>query len=294
MHLRTLRTLVEVVRQGGFSAAAKAVFATQPTVSKAIQQMEDELGVTLFDRAGHRPVLTAAGEIVYRRALAMLNERDDMLREIDDLRGLRRGQLRLGLPPLGSAELFAPLFTAYRQRYPGVEIRLIEHGAKRLEDILLAGGVEMIATLLPLADDFEFEPIRREPLMALLPAQHPLAGRARVSIADLRDTPFILFEEGFALNAMLATACQRAGFTPVEAGRSGQITFIVALVASGLGCAFMPRLIAEQRPHPDVRLVPLDEAETHWHVALAWRRGGYLSDAARAWLKLAHGTLKGA
>ncbi|PWR22239.1 LysR family transcriptional regulator [Zavarzinia compransoris] len=287
MHLRTLRTLAEVVRQGGFSAAAKAVFATQPTVSKAIQQLEDELGVVLFDRTGHRPVLTAAGEIVHRRALAILNERDDMLREIDDLRGLRRGELRLGLPPLGSAELFASLFAAYRQRYPGVEIRLIEHGSKRLEEILLAGGVEMIATLLPLGDDFEFQPVRHEPLLALLPAAHPLAGRDRVTLGDLRPTPFILFEEGFALNARIAAACQRAGFTPTEAARSAQITFIVALVASGLGCAFLPRMIAELRPHPEVRLVPLDAPGTDWHMALAWRRGGYLSDAARAWAALA-------
>ena len=72
MELRTLRAFVEVVRQGGFSAAAKTLNATQPTISKAVKQIEGELGVALLDRIGHRSEMTAAGEIVYRRALPCL------------------------------------------------------------------------------------------------------------------------------------------------------------------------------------------------------------------------------
>ena len=72
MQLRTLRAFVEVVRQGGFSQAAKVVFATQSTVSKAVRQLEDEIGVPLLDRIGHRSVLTVAGEVVFRRALKIL------------------------------------------------------------------------------------------------------------------------------------------------------------------------------------------------------------------------------
>ena len=102
MELRTLRAFVEVVRQGGFSQAAKTLFATQPTVSKAVKQLEDEIGVPLLDRVGHRSTLTAAGEIVYRRAVRMLTERDDLVAELDELRGLKRGTLRLGLPPVGA------------------------------------------------------------------------------------------------------------------------------------------------------------------------------------------------
>ena len=131
MELRTLRAFVEVVRQGGFTQAAKKVFATQSTVSKAIKHLEDEIGVPLLDRIGHRSKLTAAGEIVYQRALRMLAERNDLMTELDELRGLKRGTLRLGLPPVGSSTLFAPLFAAYHKRHPGVEIRLVEHGGER-------------------------------------------------------------------------------------------------------------------------------------------------------------------
>src|SRR5258706_12556093 len=79
--LRRLRFFVEVVRQGGFSQAAKVVFAAQPTVSKAVKQLEDELGATLLNRIGHRPELTAAGKIVYHRGLALIKEDKDLVDE---------------------------------------------------------------------------------------------------------------------------------------------------------------------------------------------------------------------
>ena len=105
MEIRTLRAFVEVVRQGGFSQAAKTVFATQSTVSKAVKQLENEFGVPLLDRIGHRSKLTAAGEIVVRRAQRILAERDDLIAELGELRGLKRGTLRLGLLPVGSGML---------------------------------------------------------------------------------------------------------------------------------------------------------------------------------------------
>ncbi|MCG5233711.1 LysR family transcriptional regulator [Xanthobacter oligotrophicus] len=286
MELRTLRVFVEVVRQGGFSPAAKALFSTQPTVSKAVKQLEDELGVPLLDRIGHRSQLTAAGEIVYRRALTLLAEREGLVAELDDLRGLRRGSLRLGLPPLGASTLFAPLFAIFRARYPGIDIRLTEHGSKRLEEMLLEGEVELAGSLLPAHEGFDGQPVRREPLMAVLPMAHPLAGAESTGIAALASSPFILFEGGFALNQVLEDACARNGFAPQVAARSGQIDFIVELAGAGLGVAFLPRTIAVQRATPSIALIRLDEPGTEWWMGIVWRQGSYLSHAARTWLEL--------
>ncbi|MBP2301875.1 LysR family transcriptional regulator [Azospirillum picis] len=286
MELRTLRAFVEVVRQGGFSQAAKVVFATQSTVSKAVKQLEEELGVPLLDRIGHRSTVTAAGDIVYRQGLRMLAQRDELLAELDDLRGLRRGTLRLGLPPIGSSTLMAPLFVTYRQRHPGIDIRLVEHGSDRLEEILLAGDIDIAGSLLPVSAEFDWQEMCREPLVALLPAGHPLAGRPAVTLPDLKELPFLLFERGFALNRIILGACRGRGFEPVVAVRSSQIDFLVELAAARLGVAFLPRMIALQRQHPAVVRVPLAEPDTDWIMAMVWRRGAYLSTAARAWLDL--------
>ena len=278
--------LVEVVRHDGFSAAAEAVFATQPTISKAIRQLEDELGEVLLQRSRNGVRLTPAGQIVYRRALALLGEREDMLRELEELRDLQRGELHLGLASLGSDILFAPVFARFRQLHPQIELRVLERGSEALEESLRAGEIELAASLLPVADDLDWQPVRTEPLVALLPRQHPLASSASLQLQDLAEVPFVLFEKGFLLNRHIIQACQVRGFSPREVTRSGQPDFIVALVAAGLGVALLPRMIANARPRADVMIVPLDEPELDWKMVLAWRRGGYLSAAAQAWLRL--------
>lgn len=282
MEFRPLRAFVEVVRQGGFSQAAKTVFATQSTVSKAVKQLEDEIGVPLLDRIGHRSVLTAAGEVVYRRGVKLLAGRDDMLTELDEIRGLKRGSLRLGLPPVGSSTLFA----VYSQRYPGIEVRLVEHGSAQLLESLRAGEIDFAGALLPTLEEFDWQTVRREPLVALLPSNHPLVGRRSISLSDLKKTPFILFESGFALHRVILDASRRAGFEPNVVAQSSQIDFMIELVGAGLGAAFLPRMIATQRRNPAVRHVLLDESGTEWIMAMAWRRDAYLSGAAKAWLDL--------
>jgi len=286
MELRNLRAFVEVVRQGGFSQAAKAVFATQSTVSKAVRHLENEVGAPLLNRIGHRSTLTAVGGVVYRRALRMLAERDDLITELDDLRGLKRGTLRLGLPPVGSSTLFAPLFAIYRQRYPGVEIRLIEHGADRLEEILRAGDIELAASLLPASPDFHSQPVRSEPMTVLIPRGQMRPLRRSTDLVSLRDLPFVLFEEGFAINRMILVLCRSQGFEPKVIARSSQIDFIVELVSAGLGVAFLPRMIAVQQARPSIHQAQLREPQTQWQLAMMWRREAYLSHAARAWLQI--------
>ncbi len=286
MEFRPLRAFVEVVRQGGFSRAAETVFATQSTVSKAVRQLEHEIGAPLLDRIGHRVTLTPLGEVVYRRGLQLLADRDDLLAEIEELRGLKRGLLRLGLPPIGSSTLFAPLFAIYRQRYPDIDVRLVELGSDQLEQSLRSGEIDFAGLLLPLAPDFDHAPVRREPLVALLPRDHPLAAHPSVRLRDLQDTPFILYDVGFSLHRIILGASRRSGFEPIVAAVSTQTEFMIELVGTGLGVAFLPRMIARQRRHPAVAQVLLEEPGTEWAMTMAWRHSGYLPDAAQAWRDL--------
>jgi DNA-binding transcriptional LysR family regulator len=286
MDFRPLRAFIEVIHQGGFSQAARTLFATQSTVSKAVKQLEEEIGLPLLDRIGHRSRLTAAGEVVYRRGMKLLADRDDLLAELDEIRGLKRGILRLGLPPVGSSTLFAPLFAIYRQRYPGIQVRLVEHGSAQLAQALRAGEIDFAGLLLPAPPDIEWAPVRREPLVAVLPASHPLGGRPSVGLADLRETPFVLFESGFALHRIILDACARAGFEPNVVAYSSQIGFMVELVGAGLGVTFLPRMTAIERLTIRVCQVLLEDPGTGWDMAMAWRGGAYLSGAAQAWLDL--------
>jgi len=287
MELRNLRVFVEVVRQGGFSHAAKTVFATQSTVSKAVKQLEEEIGAPLFERLGHRTRLTDLGEAVYPRAVRLLADRADLLAELDELRGLKRGTLRLGLPPVGSSNIFAPLLARYRSKYPGIEVRLTEHGGDELMEMVRSGELELAANLLSESPDFAWQDVRREPLVAVIAADHPLAGASSTNIKALENDPFLLFAEGFAINRLIGDACRRHGFDPVVAARSSQVDFLIELAAAGVGVAFMPRMLAEHVPGGRARALLLIESDTEWRLTMVWRQGGYLSHAARAWLEMA-------
>lgn len=286
MEFRLVRAFVEVVRQGSFTKAASQVFATQSTVSKAIKQLEEQLGILLIERFKTKNVLTSAGHIVYRRGVKLLADRDDLLKELDELRGLKQGVLRLGISPVGSSMIFAPLFARYRQRYPGIEIELIEHGSDKLAECLRAGDIDFAGTLLPIPDEFDYQPICSEPLVALIAADHPLAINQSISLAELQHIPFILFGTGFALHRMILDACHRQKFEPKVVAQSSQIDFMLELVASGLGVTFLPQMIAAERKNRQVHALILDDEGLQWTMAMTWRCNSYLSEAAKAWLDL--------
>lgn len=286
MEFKQLRAFAEVVRQGGFTQAAAVLHASQSAISKQVAQLEQRLGVRLLERSGPHLRLTDAGRVVQRRAEDFLRLRQELQRELDDLGQLARGELRLGLPMLGSDALFAGLFAEYRRRYPNIAVHLQEGGSKLVEQLVLSGELELGAGLQPDDPAFDSQPFCNEPLDVLLPAAHPLSGADGVSLKELADTPFLLYQQSFTLNDRLLRACQEAGFTPIEGGRSGQADFLGALVAAGQGVVLLPRIVARELERPGVVRLALDEPDLRWDIAFIWRRGAYLSRAAQAWLDL--------
>ncbi|MDU9399749.1 LysR family transcriptional regulator [Pseudomonas sp. zfem003] len=286
MEFHQLRSFVEVVRQGGFTQAAKTLHATQSTISKQVAQLEQRLGVLLLERNGPNLRLTDAGTLVLRRADELLRLRQDLYSELDDLSQLARGELRLGLPLLGGEVMFAELFAAYRQRYPNIVVRLFEGGSKLMEEALLRGELDIGGSLTPNDPALAFQPFCNEPLDVLLPEAHELAGCDGIALAQLKDAPFLLYQQSFTLNDRLLLACRQAGFTPREVGRSGQADFLAALVAAGQGVVLLPRIVASTLERPGLRRVPLVEPDLRWDIAFVWRQGAYLSRAAQAWLDL--------
>lgn len=287
MDFKQLRTFIEVVHRGGFTQAAQTLHISQSAVSKQVAQLEQGLGVILLERHASRLLLTAAGKVVLERGEAMLHLRQALQNELDDLSQLARGELSLGLPLLGSDALFAGLFAEYRRRYPNIDVQMLEGGSRTIEQAVLSGELELGGSLTPSDPAFDYQPFCNEPLDALLPLDHPLAGNASVQLGELADTPFLLYQRSFVLNDRLLTACQALGFTPREGGRSGQADFLAALVAAGQGVVLLPRVVAKALERPGVvRLALSEPQDLRWDIAFIWRRGAYLSAAARAWLAL--------
>lgn len=290
MDIRALRYFVAVVEQNSFSRAAEQLHVTQPTVSKMIQQLEQELDLVLLERVGKRFTLTDAGNVVLQRGRALLAMHEEMAVELQDLQQLRRGDLRLGVTQQAHSPL-APLLAAYHRRHPQIELKLFEGGSQGIEADLRSGALEM-GTLLnhpsnqQIWQEFDSFPLVQSPMCVLAPKDSEWHGRKRVALKELADSAFIFYGEGFALNDIIADACLRAGFTPRISSRSGQWDFVASLVRLGVGITLLPKVFCDTLPQAQFTIARLDQPSLDWNLMLAWRRGGHLSFAARAWLEL--------
>jgi len=290
MELRALRYFAEVVRHKSFSAAAEVLFVSQPTVSKMIHVLEEELGTPLLARYdGQRKrqvVLTDAGKLVYARAEEMLSAESSLKADLDALNDLTRGELVLGIPPLG-ATLLAPAIARFHEQWPGIEVRLLESGSRGVEAALRSSELEVGIFLAPVTEDLDFISICDFPLQLLAPRASKWQGKKTVALAELVDESFLLYGETYMLNAVIGRACQQVGFTPRVACRSSQWDLIAELVDCGMGIALMPEPYSKALDKSRFVSIPVIEPEVRWNLVLAWRRTAYLSHAARAWLKTA-------
>lgn len=131
MDIRHLQYFLEVARQQSFTKAAEVLYITQPTISKTVKSLEEELGITLLDRYGKKVELTDAGHVFFRQALEIEKSFRSLSSELDDLMNLKKGHLRIGLPPMVGSSFFPMIIGEFHKAYPQVTIQLFEDGAKK-------------------------------------------------------------------------------------------------------------------------------------------------------------------
>lgn len=293
MELRALRYFVEVVRQRSFTLAAEQLFVTQPTISKMVKALEEEVGAPLLLREGRQMVLTDEGRIVFQRGQELLAAHTRLQAELDDIGTLGRGELTIGIPPMGGS-LFTPAIAKFKRRYPKIELKLFEQGSRGIEAALAAGELELGGLLLPVdAELFDVLPMSRQLLWLVARTGTRWDNAAQVELADLAGEPFVFYGESLALNDVVTRACRQSGFTPTIVARSSHWDFMAALVHAGLGIALLPAPYCGRLDPAQFTCRPLAEPEIPWEMAIGWRRNGYLSHAARAWLDVARQTLPG-
>lgn len=291
MELRALRYFVEVVRQQSFTAAADKLFVTQPTISKMVKSLEEEIGSPLLLRDGRQMVLTDAGRIVFQRGQDVLAAHAQLQSELNDLGTLGRGELTIGIPPLGGS-LFTPIIAAYKQRYPNIELKLFEQGSRMIEAALMSGELELGGLLEPVDPDmFDVLPMVRAPLWLVAPRESRWDEDRAVPLADLARESFVFYAESLALNDTVLDACRKVDFTPSIVSRSGHWDFMAALVHAGVSIALLPEPYCRRLDAGQFTCRPIVEPEITWAIVLGWLKKGYLSHAARAWLDVARATL---
>jgi DNA-binding transcriptional LysR family regulator len=295
MDIRALRYFVETVRLGSFTQAAAAQFVTQSTISKMVRQLEDEIGAPLLIREGKQVRITDIGRIVYERgqdALAVIRQ---LRVEVADVAELGRGQLTVGIPPMANL-YFSAAVSAFRQRYPKLELNLAEHGGHLVEQMVARGELEVGATVLLSGDSgltLAHHVFASHAVWAVGPSHARWAGRKTVRLRALRDQPLVLLKDEFALTHKLRAAFRDAGFEPRVAAQSGHWDFLAEMAAAGLGTTFLPEPLLARIDCSALSVARLTEPAVDWAVAHIWSPKRYLSHAARAWLATCAETLGG-
>jgi DNA-binding transcriptional LysR family regulator len=248
LDVRRLRVLREVAAHGSFSAAAEALSYTQSAVSQQIAALEREAGSRLVERSARGVRLTDAGRALVSHADAILARLADAEQELRAIAGLRGGRLRLAAFPSACSTL-APLAVArFRERHPGVDLSLHPAEPDEGERLLRAGEVDIALSIETTfaarhADDVDRVALLDDPMYIMLPRGHPMAGRARLRLADLAEDPWMIGTAGHCPDASIfLRACQAAGFEPSIAFNLDDYNAIQGFVAAGMGVSFIPDL----------------------------------------------------
>lgn len=284
MDIRALRYFVAVVQQQSFTRAAEQLYVTQPTISKMVRQLEEELGCALLRREGRRLHLTDSGQAVYQRGLAILQEFHQLEAQIGDINQLKTGELRLGIPPMVGMQI-AGSISAFQRRYPGVQLHIAESGGLTAQQAVLSGALDIALTALPVEPGLPLNTLElmRHPLCVLVSRSAAWHARPHLTLAELAQHPLLILNEEFALNRQLMQAFQREGITPQIALRSGQWDFLAAMVQAGMGVAVLPEPICQRLDPQSLAWLPLASA-LEWRIGLIWREGSYLSRSVEAWI----------
>ncbi|MEX6231982.1 LysR family transcriptional regulator [Providencia hangzhouensis] len=291
MDIRSLRYFVEVVQLNGFSRAAESLFVTQPAISRSIKKLEDELGYTLLIREVDGVKLTEEGDILLAHAKQILSQFSSMKKALQERSGPISGVLPVGLPPVIASTYFADIIMAFSQRYPQVELKILELGTRKMREAMLNGEVETAAVMLPFADDrFEVHPFSTDRLMLLVSKQHPLAIREFVKFSEIVDEPFIFFSDDFLINELVVSACGVYGKKPTISGRSSHLDLVTAMVRAGV--TLLPDSMWQNTSSVGLSVIPVIEPILAYDIALATVKNHHQSRRAKAWHDLALTILK--
>ncbi len=275
MNLRDLKYLVALAEHCHFGHAAEACFVSQPTLSTQIRKLEEELGVTLVERAPRKVLLTDVGREIAARARDVLNEAEQIRAIARRTRDPESGTVRLGIFPTLGPYLLPHVVPLLRETFPRLELLLVEEKTEVVLERLREGKLDAGILALPLHEDslhvqFLFE----EPFVLAVPDVHPLAQRKRLRLDDLADESLLLLEDGHCLRDQALEVCQLSGAVERTGFRATSLETLRQMVAANVGITLLPTLAVNPPVArvEHVRLIEFGGHPPHRRVAMVWRR----------------------
>lgn len=293
MDLRHLRYFQAVAEELSFSKAARRLRIAQPALSRAVQEVEAELGCQLMDRDRRSVRLTPAGAALLQETGLLLDRLEESLRRVRRAASGEDGELRLGYIGPPTRPFLGRLLLEYRRRFPRVTVILEERTPERVWEMVSKGRLSIGLTRPVIAHEalgLKSITLREESLCAVVPAHHPFSEKKTLAWSKLATEPIILLarREGAGSHDTILAACQEAGFSPRIAHTPSLIGTILQYVEAGAGIGIVPESVLPL--DPALRLLPLSPRHTI-PLVMVWSKDGddppviAFRDLVQDWLK---------
>lgn len=294
MDLRQIEYIIKIADEGSITKAAAQLYISQSGLNQQLLKLEKELGLPLFHRSKYELRPTQAGQIYIEYGRRMLEQKREAYARIRDIAGNNAGSLRIGLTPERGTTMLLNIYADFHALFPNVTIEPEEIHVKKQLSMLMQDYLDIGFVTLTDRDKLpgmEFAPIRTERILLGIPRTHPLAARANaphepyavIELSQFADSVFILMFKGSTLRGVIDPLFEAAGFSPRILFETASNRTLYTMVKKSMGCTLIPETYAMEQESIAYFRLPQNPV---WELAIAYRKGHYLSKPAKAFILL--------
>src|SRR5690606_15983510 len=277
--IRQIEYFVEVAKHLNITKAASILHISQPSLSKVIRKLESDLGTPLFYRGAKQLDLTDVGKAFLVSAKNVLQAYENLTMEISDVIDLKKGEIKIGIPPIIGATFFSKLISSYKEAFPSIQINLTEVGSKKIKRGVAEGRLDigLVCNLPMQKEDFDMIKLVEDPLVLLVHKDHPLSQRESIELTHVSKEPFIMYRNDFSLYDKIMEACGKLDFYPNIVCESSQKDFMIEMVEAKLGVALLPSQICRQITSKNIIAIPFINPTINLELGMIWKKDRYMS-----------------
>lgn len=283
MESRQLKHFIAVAEHGHFTMAAKAMHIAQPALSISIKKLEKQLGLELFKRQDRKVTLTHEGEVLYKYAKGIIQRLAAAQSAMDELVGLQKGEVRLGVPTMVGSYYFPEIIMVFKSRYPEIKITIVDAGIESIKSMLLSGelGLGVILNNEQNEQNEQDEMLMTDPLLstemlAVVSDDHPMAAETSISFKDFFDNDIVTFKSGYFHRTFMEKVSKEYNYKLNLAFETNLLPVILNIVRRDFAITTLLSLVAEHEK--GIVGIPFDE-RVLMNISLAWRKDASLSTA---------------
>jgi DNA-binding transcriptional LysR family regulator len=299
MDIRQLSYFLVIAKEEQITRAAKVLNMEQPPLSRQLKLMEQELGVTLFDRNGKQMKLTPAGVSLQRRAESLLHYFNETIKEVKDIENGLHGTLSVGTV-FSCISLLPQKIGDFREQHPRVTFKILEGDHVTLAEYLENRNIELVITRLPFESNYDsakYSILRlpSDPFVAVIPREwNDFSSQNSIPMRGFADLPLLALKSDRTtrLHEKIVNECKRFGFEPSIICECSSVAIIIALVVSGIGATILPKSVMSSFPISEIKILDITDTSFHSEVGIVWLKNRYLSKSAQAFMDTFEGIPK--